>query len=271
MDDTMPRLVLNATPVVDFLNGEAEIREKLSWAKGEHFPRAKFFGADHYMIDLETLNTTNDAVIVSAGIVHFTMFGVQLSQYLIFDALQQINLGRSINVETMKWWARQSPEAREALAKSFGPHLHDNLTMHIIGGRDYELPEVVPFVRGMEVLRDFFWYTGKQLPGKALIENKYVWSRGAGFDLKILHNVYDGMVDTASDRPVTPWLMRHEMCERTLEMLGPSIPPAKFMTKHNAMHDALVQADNAVKRLQHIFAYSDLWRNIQAPTIDFNP
>ena len=70
----------------------------------------------HGMIDLETLSTNPNAVILTVGGVKFDPFTrTEPSQGMYFrvDVDSQTELGRDVMQDTMDWWGRQHPEVME--------------------------------------------------------------------------------------------------------------------------------------------------------------
>jgi len=65
----------------------------------------------HLMIDFETLDTGPDAVVLSVGVVAFNKDGIHDKFTMNLDAQEQINTGRIVNFETIKWWMKQGNEA----------------------------------------------------------------------------------------------------------------------------------------------------------------
>lgn len=71
------------------------------------------------MVDLETLGTDSNAVIVSISAVQFDMnTGEVGKQFEIgVDLKEQIAKGAIIDVDTVMWWLEQSKEAQQQLTK----------------------------------------------------------------------------------------------------------------------------------------------------------
>lgn len=70
----------------------------------------------HFMLDIETLDTKVTTVIPSIGIVHFNPFTKEVYdkfQWNINDLQKQLNDGRTISISTMRWWMKQEKEAQE--------------------------------------------------------------------------------------------------------------------------------------------------------------
>lgn len=73
------------------------------------------------MVDLETLSTETDAVVLSIGAVRFrldtrddveSIMDPDRSFYARLDISDQENEGRDIDPDTLEWWESQSAEAR---------------------------------------------------------------------------------------------------------------------------------------------------------------
>ena len=108
--------------------------------------------ANDIMIDLETLNTTPDCVVLSVGAVRFDPKGTGVVERLelkptVEDQTEIYN--RSINDDTIKWWSEQHPSALEEAFDESGRQ---------------------PFAECMEILYKFCW------------NRRAVWSNGAPFD-----------------------------------------------------------------------------------------
>ena len=74
-----------------------------------------------FMFDVETLNAESTAVVLSASIIHFEV-GQKYSYedllaralFVKFDAKEQIEkYKRSADKETIEWWSKQDPAAKE--------------------------------------------------------------------------------------------------------------------------------------------------------------
>ncbi len=167
------------------------------------------------MLDLETLDTRPSAVILSIGAVEFDTDGPIAGRefYRVLTLSQQLVRGRTESAETIAWWSRQSDEARAV----------------------FTAPAVAPVV----ALQDFatFW-SGAD----------YLWSNGANFDGVLLTSLYQSF-----DMGV-PWKFWQERCYRTLvdtyhRMIRTR--PTKMTPAHNALEDAVAQAQKAATMLRH--------------------
>jgi hypothetical protein len=73
----------------------------------------------HVMIDIETLGSSADAVILSIGLVHFnpsTNEIVSSAEFRCPRKLQE-DMGRHVDPQVEAWWSRQSPEAQARLTE----------------------------------------------------------------------------------------------------------------------------------------------------------
>ena len=159
---------------------------------------------DHVMIDLETLGTKADAVILSIGAVRFDLDSDGIDDtgfYASISIDSNTEAGRKINEDTLLWWMKQSTEAQAVFHEPKGS-----------------------LETALEDLA--LWF------GKA----KFIWSNGADFDIPILAHAFSHF---GWD---TPWEFYNARCVRTYKnspgARGIKIPNA---VKHNAFHDALAQ------------------------------
>lgn len=160
------------------------------------------------MIDLETLATSTDAVILTIGAVKFDPFGSDIkdpkmdSFYVKVDIDSCDELGLVSNDDTIAWWANQSKEAQaEAFDGADRIHIRD----------------------AFDQLYKFCWGA------------KRVWSNGASFDVPICEHVYRKL------NKAIPWPFWAVRDVRTAFDLGinPNRPP---VLAHHALQDAWNQA-----------------------------
>jgi hypothetical protein len=70
----------------------------------------------HIMIDIETLGTNPDCVILSVGAVKFDPFGTTVPQHKTLwrpNIDQQLEAGRTVDEGTLEWWSKQAADIRE--------------------------------------------------------------------------------------------------------------------------------------------------------------
>jgi 3' exoribonuclease, RNase T-like len=159
----------------------------------------------HVMLDLETLSTRPDAVILTMGAVKFDPHSEDLGAgiYHRVDVDEQIALGRHVDDTTVDWWGRQAADIRE---EALGPDNRislENFTAEL---------------------------------NRFLVGANCIWAQGPVFDIVILENLYRQL-----GKPV-PWNYWQIRDSRTLfGVLGD--PREKNSTDlHNALADCVSQA-----------------------------
>lgn len=170
------------------------------------------------MLDLETLGTTADAVIMSIGAVKFDLDTGLIGDDAFYasvcvDSNQQYK--RRIDSDTLIWWFQQTTDAQAVMfePKIALPQALEELTAWCLDNSEAE-----------------------QLT---------VWSNGADFDIPMLAHAFSTL------RMELPWCHWNTRCYRTYKNLpgAKSVPPPERQgVKHNALADALYQA----KHLQAI-------------------
>lgn len=160
----------------------------------------------HVSIDLETLGIDPSSVILSIGLAAFTLEGGIVKQfYRVLEQATQQAKGRTIDPATVKWWQQQSMEAQEVLD---GPGVDTRTT----------LDEVAQWFRSLETLAGVYGF-------------------GADFDIALLQSLYRSF-----GHPV-PWSYKLNRCGRTITALAPQRRPPRQGTYHNALDDAIYQAN----------------------------
>ena len=160
------------------------------------------------MIDLETLDVTPTATILTIGAVKFDPFGDDVKYpkcekfYVRVDVDSCDKLGATVSQSTLDWWAQQEKAAQD---EAFDPN-----------GR-------IDIADAMAQLYKFCWGA------------KRVWSHGAGFDVPICEFYF------RKTGKAIPWAFWEVRCTRTLFDIGinPHRPP---VLKHHALEDAWNQA-----------------------------
>ena len=169
------------------------------------------------MLDLETTGKAAGCGILSIGACTFNKertFTESISRITCLDA------GLRDDQNTLNWWEKQDR----------------NVYNLAFGGR----------TQLVVALGDFSdWLRSLGVP-----KNKvYVWGNSAKFDLGILEAAY------AACDMIYPIDYRNERCYRTLKNLYFNIKPLEFAgNKHNALHDALNQAEHASMILRKHFS-----------------
>jgi hypothetical protein len=171
------------------------------------------------IIDLETLGTLADAVVLSVGMVVVDTEQDYTFDELIFDGFyetmdvkSQALAGREINKDTLAWWGRQGPEAMKVLKPS---------------NYDIHWSSIMPKMQE---------YLDKHGANKKTLK---VYARGSHFDFSILHHLF---IRTAGhDQATLPWnywnIHDSKTVVQTLLDGDIKIKVDGFIA-HNALHDA---------------------------------
>lgn len=171
----------------------------------------------HIMIDLETLGTSENAHILSIGMVAFDRDEIVKTLYLNVSPDGQEH--RHVDGNTARWWMTQSDAARAALNEP-GPM------------RAYRVAqEVAIFIAGMQT--------------------DAIWAYPASFDLPILHSFLRQFGEhKCMDR-------RKQRCARTtLALADVSIDSYRAAgTHHNALDDATAQVA-ALREALRVLAFN---------------
>jgi hypothetical protein len=161
------------------------------------------------MLDIETLGTRADSVILSIGAVKFDPYGDALDIDGGFYASVSIDSNheagrRDISEETLIWWLAQDNEARRVF--------------------------VEPKTTLRCALEDLAFYFSHR--------DYQVWSNGADFDLAMLAHAY------AAFGIALPWQYTNTNCFRTIKKLpfARDVPKILQADKHHARADSVYQA-----------------------------
>ena len=161
----------------------------------------------HAMIDLETFDTCPQATVTTIGGVKFDPYSSKEPHsdfYFKLDIDEQDRLGRTVNQDTLDWWAKQDPHIRE---EAFGEE--DRV------GLKHFLDHLTKWMVGVDVL----------------------WGHGYGFDVTMVEDLYRQM---ATPIPWNFWQVRDG---RTLISLLARDPRKDMQTDlHNALKDSYYQA-----------------------------
>lgn len=170
---------------------------------------------DSIMVDLESMGTSPDSIIVGLGAVAFDMASGVVSDETFFRAInmgEAERLGRRMQASTVAWWLSQNKAAQNAIIWSTYPV------------RD-ALDEFDAFVERVSE------------PGEVMM-----WGNSPAFDNAMLSHLYHTL-----DRE-QPWKFWNDRDLRTLRWLYRHVEQDEFEgEKHNAADDALAQARHAVK------------------------
>lgn len=159
------------------------------------------------MLDLETLSTRPESVILTIGAVKFDPFSdfvdVERGLYYRVDVDEQLALDRHVLESTVEWWGNQDAEVREeALGDSDRVSLED-------------------MTRGLN---------------RFLVGVENIWCQGPAFDIVILENLYRQLT-----KP-TPWQFWQISDSRTLFKAHGDPRDKNRAAAHNALMDCYYQA-----------------------------
>lgn len=162
----------------------------------------------HLMIDIETLSTKSNAVIISIAAVNFDLDTGLIGDnfYQKTDIQSCLDRGLHIDGETVKWWLNQNTSA-----------LKDSLTeTHSI---TKVLVDLISFIKNLRQ------------------DNLQVWGNSARFDLGLLENAFNKC------SLLIPWKHYYERDVRTLVSFNPLIKETmEFIgDKHNPLNDCFHQ------------------------------
>ena len=166
------------------------------------------------MIDLETLGTSADAVIVSIGAKAFDLDAGVLFEGPASDFYRVISIDgqpqRRISGSTVSWWMGQSEAARSVFSSE----------------------QMIYLRPALDDLRDWIRLAFPKSPN--------VWSNGADFDLPMLNHAFEAMCMTP------PWKPYSGRCYRTYKNLpgARAIKVERTGEHHNALDDAIYQAQH---------------------------
>lgn len=166
------------------------------------------------MLDFKTLDVGECPVILSMGAVVFNDQDVLFGLDTKIDQQSCIDIGCTISADTVAWWEKQSDEAKAA---AFGGTTNIRAAME----------ELIEF------------YTEN--------ECSEIWSQGALADIRWVNNIL------AKLGLAKPWEFYQEMCSRTLLKYSPNHASSpRTGTHHNALDDAIFQAENVICKLRYI-------------------
>jgi len=184
------------------------------------------------MIDIETLSTENNAVVISLGAALFK-FGEELKAYEIktfsteFDIKDQVKRKRDISTDTIAWWLTQDKTARVRMARKMkGEYINFLIDGDAISHNKFWLIEFKNFCT----------------------ENKVsnLWGNGSTFDniiMRDMFKMYDVLypVGYRNDRDL------RTLYDQYIKLTGKIIPYINHGVAHDAVDDAISQALTAQK------------------------
>jgi exodeoxyribonuclease VIII len=167
------------------------------------------------MLDLETMGNGPDAAIVAIGLAEFDLSTRQIGRcfYQTIDLDSAVRHGGIIDASTVLWWLKQQQRARAEIASD-----------------GYPIDAILTLVTG--------W-----LENIGERKTRRIWGNGANFDNVILASAYRRL-----SMPV-PWDFWNDRCYRTVKNLHPTIKMDRTGTHHNAIDDAISQAEHMIQMI----------------------
>jgi hypothetical protein len=167
------------------------------------------------MVDLETGGTKPGCPVFAIGAVFFSSTEPEWKGPAFYGICARKQDGLVEQEDTMAWWAKQNEQARKLIA-------------------DIEKPDCATLP---ETLKAFATWCHAHCEPDQL----QVWGNGADFDNVILSAAYHyaGLQQ--------PWGAYKGRCYRTLKSLRSDIKLMRTGMHHNALDDALSQAEHAVR------------------------
>jgi 3' exoribonuclease, RNase T-like len=168
------------------------------------------------MVDLETLATQPDAVILSIAAVKFDPWDDYAARGVGVSELPQLNLlldidtqtDRVVDPGTVDWWSKQDPVVQDSI---FGDHPRVSLT------------------DALDQLHRFLWNSSNR-----------IWAQGTHFDIAILEHAF------RSQKRAYPWQYWQARDSRTLlDLVSVPLPAAT----HDAVSDCYRQIVGVQKAL----------------------
>lgn len=159
------------------------------------------------MLDMETIGTAANSVILSIGAIYFNDDGSTGKEfYSLLDTISQLDKGRVEDESTVDWWEKQSEEAKKEA---------------------YSVPEEdrPDTLQVLKNLNDFIKEGGKDV---------LIWGNGSDFDNALLADLF------RSFGIKQPWGFWNNRCFRTFksEFKHLASEPAFEGIKHHALYDA---------------------------------
>ena len=168
------------------------------------------------MLDIETLDTAQSAVVLSIGAVVFDPHSKELGEkfYVEFthDLATQQRVGRTVSADTAVWWMQQGAATKQIFADP--------------------APEGVRRVSTAQGLTEFASFVSRNGGKEAKL-----WGNGSDFDNAIVGSLFD------SFGLVKPWSYSRNRCYRTMKRIfGEDVKVSRHGVHHNGLDDAITQA-----------------------------
>ena len=190
----------------------------------------------HFMVDIETLSTAVNAVVLSVGAVEFDPITGEIKRKFYYELALSEQKQRHISSDTVQWWFKQCVENQK------------NIDLMV---KENNYKNGVAFV--LTRLKDFVWgYEGFSACTRRNkgYEKIAVWACDPDFDLAILANLYE------EHNLSVPWKYSEPKSVRTMRLLSQlkNIEMPKDEASHNALEDCIRQAKEISTYIQKVGA-----------------
>ncbi len=194
----------------------------------------------HFMVDIETLSTAVNAVVLSVGAAEFDPFTDKIEREFYRELRLDMQRGRHISGDTVQWWAKQ---------------LTENNAENILTNPNSE--KLDPH-NAVFSLAEFFKSRAYGVTSPEEYDDIIVWACDPDFDLAILSNLYGEL-----NLPV-PWKFWNTRSVRTVRMLNKiaGIEMPKSPVTHNALEDCIRQAKEVSAMLSMLHRLSQNKQNL---------
>lgn len=166
----------------------------------------------HFMVDLETLGLTPDSAVLSIGATEFGWADTNNPMRRFYAEL-----------DSNKQPARKIDPKTLAWWST-----QPNMPVGHIGAE-----------HAIQLFHEY-------LVSSSVNQSIVLWSRGTDFDIPLLYSLY------AEAKLTPPWKYSNVRDLRTLDKLLPGFAPTRMTAKHNAVEDAIYQAQHAAAILRHL-------------------
>lgn len=194
----------------------------------------------HYMLDIETLSTKPNAVVLSIGAVEFNPETGDIIREFYQELDLQDQPDRHIDISTIQWWADRCKENESNLDLLAKPKLQRLSTLMVLGMLDTFINEPQS--------EDLFGYKPRCIELERDEFNVAVWACDPDFDIAILNNLYESVYLRC------PWRYNEPKSVRTIrllaEMKGIELPKSK--ASHNALEDCIRQVKEVSTFIKNI-------------------
>lgn len=175
----------------------------------------------HFMIDIETLSTAVNAVVLSVGAVEFDPITGEIKRNFYYELDLSEQKERHISASTVQWWLKQCMENQ----KNIDLMVKENKWKNSIAS---VLIKLGAFISGNDI---------NYLKRAEGYEKISLWSCDPDFDIAILANLYE------EHKLPVPWKYSEPKSVRTVRTLAElhNIGLPKDNASHNALEDCIRQ------------------------------